>query len=155
MFYDLLFTFLISISPLGEGRAGIPYGIVRGVPVPIAFATGVVANLLVYPIFVSLINTFNVKLWPNRTYKKATVKFSRLAKKKAASSIEKYGFWGLMIIVMIPLPGTGAYLGTIAAAIFKIEGKKAFWAISIGVVIACIIMTFVGHWSNVGLKKVG
>ena len=155
MFYDLLVTFLISISPLGEARLGIPYAVAKGIPVPIAFITGVAANLLVYPVFVSLINAFNVKLWPNRIYKKGVVKFSRIAKKKASNSIEKYGFWGLMVIVMIPLPGTGAYLGTIAAAIFKIERKKAFWAISIGVVIACVIMTFAAHWLTIGLKKVG
>lgn len=59
-----------------------------------------------------------------------------------------------MIFVMIPLPGTGAYLGTIAAAIFKIDTKKAFWAVSIGVIISCIIMTAVSYWGNMGLQKV-
>ncbi len=59
-----------------------------------------------------------------------------------------------MVFVMIPLPGTGAYLGTIAAAIFKIENRKAFWAVSLGVIIACVIMTFVAHWGNIGLRKV-
>ncbi len=155
MFYDLFITFLLSISPLGEARVGIPYAILHDIPVPIAFITGVGANLLIFPILMWLINSFNVKLWPHRTYKKGVIKVSRLAKKKAANSIQKYGFWGLMVFVMIPLPGTGAYMGTIAAAIFKIEKKKAFWAVSLGVIIACIIMTFAAYWGNVGLTKVG
>ena len=154
MLHDLIITFLISISPLGEGRVGIPYAVLRGVPFPIAFATGVFANLLVFPLLTWLIDFFNVRLWQHRIYKKGVIKVSRMAKKKAASSIQKYGFWGLMVFVMIPLPGTGAYLGTIAASIFKIERKKAFWAISFGVVIACIIMTFAAHWGNKGLERV-
>ncbi len=139
---------------MGEARVGIPYAVLRGVPFPIAFITGLVANLLIFPLIMGLIKIFDARLWPHRTYKKGVVKISRLAKKKAASSIQKYGFWGLMVFVMIPLPGTGAYLGTIAAAIFKIERTKAFWAVSLGVLISCIIMTFVAHWGNVGLKKV-
>lgn len=153
MLQDLIYTFLISLSPLGEARVGIPYAVLRGVPFSIAFVTGLIANLLVFPIIMGLIKIFDTRLWPHRLYKKGVVKLSRLAKKKAASSVEKYGFWGLMVFVMIPLPGTGAYLGTIAAAIFKIEKKKAFWAVSLGVVISCVIMTFAAHWSNVGIQK--
>jgi uncharacterized membrane protein len=50
-----------------------------------------------------------------------------MAKKSMGDKIQKHGFWGLMIFVMIPLPGTGAYMGTIAAALFKVERKKRFW----------------------------
>lgn len=153
MLHDLIITFLWSISPLGEARVGIPYAIIRGVPFFWAFGVGLFANLLVFPMLMFLIKVFNVRLWPNKYYKKGVVKLSRLAKKKTGNSIQKYGFWGLMIFVMIPLPGTGAYLGTIAASIFKIERQKAFWAVSIGVTIACIIMALASHWGTIGYNK--
>ena len=153
MFNILLFTFLLSISPLGEARVGIPYAILNDVPFAWAFIVGLIANLLIFPLLMLLIDTFNARFWPNRHYKKGVVRLSRIAKKRTGYSIEKYGFWGLMIFVMIPLPGTGAYVGTIAAAIFKINRQKAFWAVSLGVIISCIIMAIASHYGNMGLDS--
>ena len=153
MFNILLFTFLLSISPLGEARVGIPYAILNDVPFAWAFIVGLIANLLIFPLLMLLIDTFNARFWPNRNYKKGVVRLSRIAKKRTGNSIEKYGFWGLMIFVMIPLPGTGAYVGTIAAAIFKINRQKAFWAVSLGVIISCIIMAIASHYGNMGLDS--
>ena len=65
---------------------------------------------------------------------------ARKAKKGAKNGISKYGFWGLMLFVAIPLPGTGIWAGTIAAYIFKIERKKAFYANAIGISISAIII---------------
>ncbi len=153
MLESLIITFLLSISPFGEARVGIPYAILNEVPFLWALAVGLAANLLIYPFLVLLIDTFNNRFWPNRHYKKGVIYLSRIARKKTGSSIEKYGFWGLMVFVMIPLPGTGAYLGTIAASIFKIDRKKAFWAVSLGVLFSCIIMAIVSHYGNLGLEK--
>ena len=152
MFETLLITFLFSISPFGEARVGIPYAILNDVHFIWAFLVGLIANLLVYPLMMWLIDTFNIRLWPYPAYKKSVIKLSRMAKRSAGSKIEKYGFWGLMIFVMIPLPGTGAYMGAIAASIFKIDRKQAFWAISIGIFISCILMAVGSHLSNLGLS---
>ncbi|HIB85266.1 MAG TPA: ligand-binding protein SH3, partial [Chromatiaceae bacterium] len=57
--------------------------------------------------------------------------------------IDKYGFWGLMVFVMIPLPVTGAYTGSFAAWIFGVKRRKAFLAVSLGVLIAGVIVTTV------------
>lgn len=54
--------------------------------------------------------------------------------------VEKYGFWGLMIFVAVPLPGTGIWAGTIAAYIFKIDRKKAFYANAIGIFLSALII---------------
>lgn len=155
MITELIITFLISISPFGEARVGIPYAIWKDIPIAWALLAGLAGNLLIYPMLVFLINRFNHILWPNRPYRKTVVRLSRLAQKKTGSSIEKYGFWGLMVFVMIPLPGTGAYLGTIAASIFKIETRKAFWAVSLGVFISCIVMALASYYGNAGLEKLG
>lgn len=152
MLETLIYTFLLSISPLGEARVGIPYAILNNIHFSWAFAVGLMANLLVYPILTLLINTFNIKLWPYKPYKKGVIKLSQMAKKGAGANIQKYGFWGLMLFVMIPLPGTGAYMGTIAAAIFKISHRKAFLAISLGVLVSCIIMVIGSYFGNIGLS---
>ena len=57
------------------------------------------------------------------------------------NKIDKYGFWGLMIFVMIPLPVTGAYTGSFAAWLFNIPKKKAFISVLLGVMISGMIVT--------------
>lgn len=137
---DYLITILLSLSPLGEARSGIPYGVVSGIPVPIAFALGLGANLLIFPIFYNLIDFLNKKFWSSRAYRKKAVSLTRKAKKNTEKVIEKYGFFGLMVFVMIPLPFTGAYMGTISAYLFRFDQKKAFYAVSLGVIISSVIV---------------
>lgn len=154
MFEDIIYTFLISISPLGEGRVGVPYGILKGLNPFVAFFVGVLGNLLVYPLMMFLIDTFNAKLWKYKRYKVHSVQLMRRTKKGIGDKIQKYGFWGLMIFVMVPLPFTGAYSGVIAAMIFKISRKKAFFAISIGVFISCLLVGFGSHFGKMGLERI-
>lgn len=153
MLEEIIHTFLISISPLGEARVGIPYGILQGLNPYLAFTVGLIGNLLVYPLMMLLIDTFNAKLWKYKQYKVQSVKLMRRTKKGIGDNIQKYGFWGLMIFVMIPLPFTGAYSGVIAAVIFKIDRKKAFLAISIGVLIACLLIAFGSYFGKMGLDR--
>ncbi len=65
---------------------------------------------------------------------------ARRAKAGAGKNVEKYGFWGLMIFVLIPLPGTGVYAGTLAAYLFGIDRKRAFLANTIGIFFSCLII---------------
>ena len=140
MIEDILITFLISLSPFGEARAGIPYGELNGLPIVVALLVGLTANLLVFPLFYRAINLFNKYLLQNKWYKKSAIKLSLRARGKTKNFIKKYGVWGLMVFVMIPLPVTGAYIGTIAAYIFGIEYKKSFIAISSGITISSILV---------------
>ena len=136
MFQDILFTFLISFSPFGEARAGIPYGELVGLPILLVFAIGLTANLLVFPVFYKAIELANKHLWKNPLYKRTAIYLSSRARTKTKTIIKKYGVWGLMIFVMIPLPVTGAYIGTIAAYIFGISYRKSLIAISSGITIS-------------------
>ncbi|MCO6499873.1 MAG: small multi-drug export protein [Vicingus serpentipes] len=148
MLYEIISIFFISISPLGEARVGIPYGLVNEVPLILSFSVACGANLLVFPLFYEVISKLNYFFWKNRTYKKGAVYLSKRAKRKTKSSIDKYGAWGLMVFVMIPLPVTGAYIGTIAVYIFNISYRSAFYAISVGVVISSILVSIAGYYSN-------
>ncbi|MFD2513317.1 COG2426 family protein [Pontibacter locisalis] len=148
MIETLIHTFLLSLSPFGEARAGIPYAILNNVNLVWAVLIGTVGNTLVFPLFMWLIDACSKRFWPFRAYKKGVIYLSKRAKKLVGGNVQKHGFWGLMVFVMIPLPGTGAYMGTIAANIFKIERKRAFLAITLGVVISSV---FVGAGSYLGM----
>ncbi len=145
MLQDILFTFLISLSPFGEARAGIPYGELNGLPIMLVFIVGLVANLLVFPIFYKAIELANKHLWKNPLYKKTALFLALRARTKTKEVIKKYGVWGLMIFVMIPLPVTGAYIGTIAAFIFGISYQKSLIAISSGITISSIMVASFMH----------
>ena len=141
MFQDILFTFLISFSPFGEARAGIPYGEIVGLPILLVFVIGLTANLLVFPVFYKVIELANKNLWKNPLYKRTAIYLSSRARTKTKTIIKKYGVWGLMVFVMIPLPVTGAYIGTIASYIFGISYRKSLIAISSGITISSIMVT--------------
>jgi uncharacterized membrane protein len=140
MIEDILITFLISLSPFGEARAGIPYGELNELPIGIALLVGLSANLLVFPLFYKCITLLNIYFSQNKLYKKSAIKLSLRARGKTKNIIKKYGAWGLMVFVMIPLPVTGAYIGTIAAYIFGINYQKSLIAISSGITISSILV---------------
>ena len=125
MLKDIIFTFLISFSPFGEARVGIPYGIEHtDLTLIWVFIIALSANLLVFPLFYRVIEFFNNHFLKSKWYRKAAIYLSLRARRKTGAVVQKYGAIGLMIFVMIPLPFTGAYIGTIAAYIFKIKYKR-------------------------------
>jgi uncharacterized membrane protein len=149
----LIYTFILSLLPIGGSRAAIPYAIFHDIHFMLAFAVGYLGNFLVYPFFTWLIENFNRRLWKFPRYRKKVLKFLRTAKRTAGPKINKYGFWGLMVFVMLPVPGAGAYMGTIAAALFNIRKEKAFVAISIGILISCLVTAIAFHLGRLGLSK--
>lgn len=62
-----------------------------------------------------------------------------------SDKIEKYEFWGLVLFVGIPLPGTGAWTGSLIAALLGVKFKKAFPAVILGICIATVIMWFISY----------
>ena len=143
----LIKTFLGSISPLGEGKVWIPWAIEKhSVNREIAFLVGVTANLLIFPLFYRSINFLNKILLKHSWYKKSAIKLSLRARVKTKKFVKKYGVWGLMVFVMIPLPFTGSYIGTIAAYIFGIDYRKSLIFINSGVTISCLIVAFGWHY---------
>tara|TARA_X000000368_G_C23028430_1_gene711348 strand:- start:1037 stop:1480 length:444 start_codon:yes stop_codon:yes gene_type:complete len=145
MLQDVLITFLLSLSPFGEARIGIPYGELNGIPIIWTLVIALSANLLVFPIFYKGIQLGNKHLWKYKSYRKRAMSLSSRARKKTSKSIHKYGVWGLMVFVMIPLPVTGAYIGTIAAFVLGMNYQKSFLTISLGVTFSSIIVATLMH----------
>ena len=143
MYKDILDLFLISISPFGEAKVGIPIAIaIDKIATTTILLVGVLGNLLVFPLFYKCIEISNKHLLKDKLYKKSAIKLSLRARGKTKNVIGKYGSWGLMIFVMIPLPFTGAYIGTIASYIFGMNYRKSLFAISCGIIISCTTITY-------------
>jgi len=131
---------LWSISPLGEAKVGIPYGLASGANIYLVFLLCFFANVLVFPLmffFLKYINNYLLRL---RFYKKSAVYVAKKAKIGSGEKIKKYGFWGLIFFVMLPIPGTGVYAGSIASHIFNMDKQKAFLANTIGIFISSVIV---------------
>ena len=154
MLKEIIDLFLLSISPLGEAKIAIPIFLSKGnLSIHTILVVGLIGNLLVYPLFYKLIEISNQSLLNNKTYKKYATLLSLRARKKTKDVVKKYGLWGLMIFVMIPIPFTGAYIGTIAANIFKTDYKKTLYAISVGLVISCTVIAYLGKAISEFLKE--
>ena len=154
MLEGILVTFLISASPLGEGRVGIPLGLFNYDLDPfVVFFASATGNALVFPIMIFFIEHINKYLMKVRLYKRISIRTALRVRRQTSHLIEKYGFWGLMFFVMIPLPVTGAYMGTLAAYIFNINRRHAYWAVSIGITISCAIVTIAMQLGIVGYQK--
>ncbi|AWX44339.1 hypothetical protein HME9304_01339 [Flagellimonas maritima] len=137
---DLLTAMLWSLSPFGESKVGIPYGIMKGLNSYVVLITCFLANLLVFPLMMFFLENINRYLIKWRFYKKSAVYVAKRAKTGSAGKIQKFGFFGLVLFVMIPLPGTGVYAGSIASYLLKIEKRKAFLANAIGILISSLLI---------------
>ena len=146
MIDEIIITALWSLSPLGEAKVGIPYGILKDLNPYLVFLIALAANIAVYPIMMFFLDKINVVLARWHWYKKGAIWVARRAKKGSGDKLEKYGYWGLALFVMIPLPGTGVYAGSIAAYLFKMDAIKAFYANAIGITISSLIVWSVTHF---------
>ncbi|MEO9512252.1 MAG: small multi-drug export protein [Flavobacteriaceae bacterium] len=140
MILDLLTAMLWSLSPFGESKLGIPYGIMRGLNSYVVLIACFLANLLVFPLMMFFLENINRYLIKWRFYKKSAIYVAKRAKIGTAGKIKKFGFFGLVLFVMIPLPGTGVYAGSIASYLLKIEKKKAFFANALGIFFSSVII---------------
>lgn len=142
-FGKLVYTFLISMVPIIELRAAVPIAYSSGVNIFVAVAVSVIGNLLPVPfiiIFIKKIFAFIRKIMPKLD--SFVTRLEERAEKKS-DVVKKYAFWGLFILVAIPLPGTGAWTGALVAAFLEMKLKDAFPAIALGVVCAGIIVAFI------------
>lgn len=138
---NLFMTFLISMVPVLELRGAIPLGVLNGLDIWAALAVAIVGNLVPVPFIIIFIRKiFKWMQGKSESLAKLVKKFEDKADAKK-DKVLKYEFWGLMILVAIPLPGTGAWTGALVAAMLDMQLKRAFPAIMVGVIVAGIIVT--------------
>ena len=148
-------VFIISMIPIVELRGALLVaGPILGVPVAEAIPLSIIGNIVPVPFILLLIT-------PIFTWMKGTKKLKPLVEKMEARAmskkdqIEKYEFWGLVLVVGIPLPGTGAWTGSLIAALLGVKFKKAFPAVVLGICMATVIMWFISYVLLGGVHLLG
>lgn len=136
--------FIISCLPFIELRGGILLGVALGMPWLEVFIICLIGNILPIPFIIVfgryiIDNLEKTKLFGNFV---KSYKAKLLGKSKW---IDKYGFWGLILFVGIPAPGTGAWSGSVLALLLDIRMKKAIPAIFLGLLLAGTIMSLGSH----------
>ena len=134
-----LVVFIISLMPILELRGGLIAAALLDLDPIKSYIIAIIGNIIPVPFILWFINS--ILNWMKKV--KGLDKIAYWVDRKAdkhKSQIEKYGFWGLVFFVGIPLPGTGAWTGCLIAALLEMDRKKAFIAAMIGIFMASIIM---------------
>lgn len=155
---DILYIFFISMLPVIELRGAIPYGVAMGVPLYLTYIIAVIGNVIPVPFLIifakkilewlsvsKVVSKWVIKIkFKNRLFRFSIQEFFLSIIKKAdkkASKIGKYELWGLFIIVAIPLPGTGAWTGSLIAATLRLRLIPSIVVIFLGVLSSGVIMS--------------
>ena len=131
---------LISMVPVIELRGGLPVAIASGLPVLPSMIACILGNMIPVPfiiIFIKKIFSWLRKHWPRMDH--FVTKMEKRADSKS-ETVKKYGPWGLLLFVAIPLPGTGAWTGSLIAALMDMKVRQAVPIIFIGVCIAAVLL---------------
>ncbi|MBR4261737.1 MAG: small multi-drug export protein [Bacilli bacterium] len=136
--------FIISLLPLIELRGGLIAAALLNVSFIKAFIICYIANILPIPFILLLIKA--ILDWMRKTKLfKGIVNWLDKKVEKKKGRIEKYGYYGVLLFVGIPLPGTGAWTGALIATMLNMEKKKTFLYIALGVLLAGIIMSILSY----------
>ena len=142
---EFTLTVLVSMIPVVELRGGIPFGVAAGLPVWAAFLAAVIGNLIPVPFIIVYIR--RIFQWMRDKLPSLNRVVDALERKAHLKGrrVNKYKYLGLALFVAIPLPGTGAWTGSLAAAFLDMPLRKALPSIFIGIIVAGIaisILTF-------------
>ena len=137
-----LIVFLVSLLPVLELRGGLIAAKLLGLPVLRAFIICFVGNMLPVPLILLFIRRIFAFLKRFSRVEQAIDKLEARSIRKADKVI-KYRLWGLLLLVAVPLPGTGAWTGALVAALLDIRMKHALPVIAAGVLIAGAIVSAV------------
>ena len=133
---EFTLTMLVSMIPVVELRGGIPFGVAAGLPVWAAFIAAVIGNLIPVPFIIVYIR--RIFQWLRERIPRLNRMVDALERKAhlKGKRVTKYKYLGLMLFVAVPLPGTGAWTGSLAAAFLDMPLRKAIPSVVAGVLIA-------------------
>ena len=140
-----LFTMLVSMLPIIELRGGLPFGVALGLPYYLAFPAAVIGNLIPAPFIIVYIR--RIFQWMRRRIPRLNRLVDALERKAhlKGQKVNKYKYLGLMLFVAIPLPGTGAWTGSLAAAFLDMPLRKALPSVILGVLIAGMAVSILSY----------
>ena len=138
--HAIIITILTAMIPIVELRGAIPVGTAAGLEPWQAFILAFIGNMIPVPFIITFARRIIIVL--RRRYRKLNSLLLRIQNraKKKGQIIRDYEMAGLILLVAIPLPGTGAWTGALAAALMKLDIKSAVLSIAAGVFIAGLIV---------------
>ena len=140
-----LIIFIISMIPILELRGGIIAASLLHVPITTAIPVCLIGNIIPIPFILLFITKIFELLKKTKHLGGLVTKLENKAMGKS-DKIQKYEFWGLVLFVGIPLPGAGAWTGSLIAALLQVKLKKAVPAIFLGLLLAVLIMCTVSYF---------
>ena len=142
---EFTLTMLFSMIPVVELRGGIPFGVTLGLPVWAAFIAAVIGNLIPVPFIIVYIR--RIFQWMRRRMPRLNNLVDKLERKAhlKGQRVTKYKYLGLAIFVAIPLPGTGAWTGSLAAAFLDMPLRKALPSVIAGVLTAGMLISILTY----------
>ncbi len=142
-FLSIEFKVLLTAAmPVVELRGAIPVGISLGLEPWHAMLLSIVGSMLPVPVILFTVRPVFNWLKKTRAFGTLVEGLTKRSLNNSGQKVQKYGAWGLVLIVAIPLPGTGVWSGSLAAALLNIRFKWAFPAIFAGNLIAAFAVTF-------------
>ena len=139
-----MIVFIISMVPILELRGGLLAASVLNINITRALWICIIGNIIPVPFILLLITPIFNWLKQTKTFRPMVEIMEARALSKR-EQVEKYEFWGLVLFVGIPLPGTGAWTGSLLAALLGMKFKKAFPAVLLGIALASVIMSIVSY----------
>lgn len=136
----ILYTLLCSMLPLIELRGGIPLGIAQGLDYKTAYIAAVIGSMIPVPFIIFFIKKIFEWMKKNMPIMNNFVEKMEAKAHLKGKKVKKYRSFGLFIFVAIPLPGTGAWTGSLIAAFLDMRLKEALPAILLGDLTAGILM---------------
>ena len=136
----ILATLLMSMVPIVELRGGIPFGAALGLPPAAVMGAAIIGNMIPVPFIILFIK--KIFQWMRRfePLAKLVSHFESKAESKS-DRVTRYKKFGLCIFVAVPLPGTGAWMGDLIAALLDMRLRDSFPVITLGVCIASLVVT--------------
>ena len=141
-----IIIFIISMIPILELRGGLLAAspALLNVPILRAIPICVAGNLLPIP-FILLLFEKVLDIMEQIPFLDRIALWVREKADKHKGQVETYGFWGLVLFVGIPLPGTGAWTGSLVASLLHMKIRKSFPAILLGIILATVIMSLLSY----------
>ncbi len=136
--------FIISMVPILELRGGLLVSKLLDVSITTAIPICIIGNIIPIPFILLFIKQIFKWMKKIKIFRGLIEKLENRAMSRS-DNIKKYEFWGLVLFVGIPLPGTGAWTGSLIAALLDVDFKKAILAELLGIAIATVIMSIVSY----------
>jgi len=136
-------TFFWSATFFGELKVGIPFALYNNMRTLSAYLFCSSANCLAFPVTIYFLDFAHSYLQRYAYYRNVIGYFIEKSREKTGPLVKKYGYLGLTVLIMIPLPMTGAYIASLGAWVLKLDRRKAFIYVVIGCFLAGIVVTSV------------